>query len=231
MDRNTPTSFIPKSAITRTPEKIPAVVSLPTVVAVLFFLVSLGLFGGSYAYRRLLDNAINRPCDASSGAVRGCGLKESIDRARQDLDQATTVYLKRLNDKLLISSQALASHRTAVPIFYLLEELTLPSIYYTTLDYKGNTLSIDGRASSYEDIAAQTQVFARDRGRIKSFIFSDLDLDATNNVTFKLVINLEPEVTNYTQSLGGLPAPVSIESLSAQPEPVAAGTSTNPTTP
>lgn len=198
MDRDTQTSFIPKSALTRAPERIPQVVSLPVVIAIFFFIISLGLYGGSYAYRSLLDRSINSPCSANG---QSCGLKESINRARRDLDQATTVYLQRLDDKLAIGSQVVGEHRTTLPLFTLLEDLTLPTIYYTRLTYAKNTFTIEGRASSYEDIAVQTSIFSRERSRIKSFIFSDLDLDSTGAVVFKLVLNVEPSVTSYAADL------------------------------
>jgi hypothetical protein len=229
MDRNSPTSFIPKSAITRAPERIPQVVSLPTVIAVLFFVVSLMLYGGSYAYRRILDNSINSPCSSAGSGTGGCGLKESINRARQDLDQATTVYLKRLNDKLLIGEQLVNNHRSNLPIFRLLEDLTLPSIYYTRMSYAANSLTIEGRASSYEDIAVQTSIFSRDRGRIKSFLFSDLDQDSTNNVVFKLVINIEPGVTSYAEALANTPTPVPVPLNNASTAAPVTGTSSSPT--
>ncbi len=205
MDRETQTSFIPKTVLTKSVERMPQTLSLSTVISTLALLLSLALWGGTYAYRGLLKSSIEDPCvDKSTlgGATQqSCGLKESINKAREDLDQATTIFLKRLNDKLLIGEDLVNQHKTTTPVFKMLEELTLPSVYYSHLSYSGNTLTIDGRASSYEDIAVQTQVFARDQGRIKSFIFSDLDLDSFGNVVFKLVLNLEPEVTSYIRSL------------------------------
>lgn len=202
MNRETQTSFIPKTLLSRSAEKIPQTISLTMVIAILALLLSLGLWGGSYAYRSLLDRAINAPCTASAGGGRqSCGLQSSIERVRQDLDQATTIFLKRLNDKLLIGQTLINGHQTLVPVFKLLEELTLPSIYYTRFSFDGRTATIEGRAANYEDIAVQTQVFDRDRGRVKSFIFSDLDLDSLGNVIFKLVLNVEPEVTSYRETL------------------------------
>ncbi len=206
MDRDTQTSFIPKSALTKSVAVSPRVVSLPMVVTILVLLVSLVFWGGAYAYRRILVSNIESPCVERATGGRSCGLKESINRARQDLDQATTVYLKRLNDKLAIGAGLVRQHQSAVPVLKMLEELTLPSIYYSRFEYAdGKTLNIEGRASSYEDIALQTQVFVRDKGRIKSFIFSDLDLDSFGNVIFKLVVNLEPELTSYARALATNP--------------------------
>lgn len=210
MDRETQTSFIPRTILTKNVEPVPQTFSLSAVISTLALLLSLGLWGGTYAYRGLLQAAIDGPCvgrAALGGTTQSCGLKESINRARQDLDQATTIFLKRLNDKLLIGEELVNQHRTTVPIFKMLEELTLPSIYFSHLSYNGQTLMIDGRASSYENIAVQTQVFARDQGRIKSFIFSDLDLDSFGNVVFKLALNLEPEVTSYAKFLTGVSQP------------------------
>lgn len=205
MDRDTQTSFIPRTAFTKNLVVSPRVVGLPTVVSVLALLISLTFWGGTYAYRRILVSTIESPCVERAAGGRSCGLRESVNRSRQDLDQTTTVYLTRLNDKLAIGAGLVRQHQSAVPVLRMLEELTLPSIYYSRFDYSGGTLNIEGRASSYEDIALQTQVFVRDKGRIKSFIFSDLDLDSLGNVIFKLVVSLEPEVTSYARALATNP--------------------------
>lgn len=205
MDKETQTSFIPKTVLSRSAGVMPQTISLSTVVSVLVFILSFALWGGTYAYKRLLDRFINAPCAGTAAAsvvsAQSCGLRASIVRARQDLDQATTVYLKRLNDKLLIGQELVNSHRTLLPVFAMLEELTLPSVYYTRFSLVDKTATIEGRASSYEDIAVQTQVFARNQGRIKSFIFSDLDLDGFGNVVFKLVLNVEPELISHQRAL------------------------------
>ena len=204
MDKETQTSFIPRSVLYKGTEAIPQTVSLTMVITVLAFLLSLALWGGTYAYKRWLNNVINAPCQsvATPGAsASSCGLQASIDRARQDLDQATTIFLKRLSDKLMIGQDLVNAHQTVLPVLKMLEELTLPTVYYTRFALASNTMTIEGRASTYEDIAVQTQVFGRDQGRIKSFIFSNLDLDSFGNVVFKLVVNLEPEVMSYRQTL------------------------------
>lgn len=205
MDRETQTSFIPKAALTRNMESAPRSVSFFTVIAIFILFLSVVFWGGTFGYRQILRNRIDAPCSERStvtGNEQSCGLKESINRERQNLDQATTVFLKRLSDKLLIGNELVRTHQTVLPLLTMLEELTLPSIYYTRFAYNNKTITIEGRASSYEDIAVQTQVLGRDRGRIKSFIFSDLDLDSFGNVIFRLILNVEPEVISYTHALG-----------------------------
>ncbi|MCC6290797.1 hypothetical protein IT398_01895 [Candidatus Nomurabacteria bacterium] len=205
MDRETQTSFIPKAALSRNMELAPRSVSFFTVISMFTLFLSIAFWGGTFGYRQILQNQIEAPCSERStvtGNEQSCGLRESINRERQNLDQATTVFLKRLSDKLLIGNDLVRTHQTVLPLLTMLEELTLPSIYYTRFAYNGKTITIEGRASGYEDIAVQTQVLSRDRGRIKSFIFSDLDLDSFGNVIFRLILNVEPEVISYTHALG-----------------------------
>ena len=198
------TSFIPKRPITGTIGQRPAMsrsFGLLNVIAFLILLASLVFYGGSWFYRRVLDDDINKPCGAAisgDARVERCGLIATVEREQRNLDQNTIVLFQRLDNKFKIASDLLNKHIDILPIFALLEELTLPSIYYDSFSFTGGKgISLGGKAASYEDIAIQTQILAGDQGRIQSFIFSDLNTATDGLVTFKLTMILEPSLTAY----------------------------------
>jgi hypothetical protein len=72
-------------------------------------------------------------------------------------------------------------------------------VAYTKFSYSPSGLLLEGRALSYEDLAVQTDKFARDKERVKSAVFSDINLDAAKGeIVFKLSVTLDPRVIAYT---------------------------------
>lgn len=201
-NNNFKTSFIPKQSVVDNPvAKASRPISLVTTVAFVVLLLSLALAGGAYGYAQLLENEINRPCpDSTAAETTGCGLKASLEKERQALDDDLLVEFRRLDAKLTLAERLLDRHITALPILDLLQGKTLETIRYDSLDYNNQTLQIVGVARSYEDIAVQSNVFDKEK-TISGFIFSDLNLDANGNVVFKLAITVDEELLDYELSL------------------------------
>lgn len=193
-------SFIPKSALTKQERPTPRPTNLLFVIAILIFAISATVFGGAYGYKTILTAEIERPCSPDGTGVERCGLKASVERERQNIDQNTITSLQRLDSKLEIAEKVLIDHQTVLPVFTLLENLTLPTIAYRGFTYSTKGLTMDGKATSYEDIAVQTQIFSANKKQIQSFIFSDLNLDNEGAVTFKLTVVLDPAVINYLKN-------------------------------
>lgn len=201
MEGEAPTTFIPRKILTTDggPKRRP--VNLFFIIALFLLLLSSVGFGGIWFYQRLLTDTINRPCEevevGGNTSLRSCGLIASVALEEKSLDRETILLLQRLDKKLSLSNDLAQKHTTFLPVFALLQSLTLPSIQYTRFGFSETGLSLDGRASSYEDIAVQTKVFTQDRTRIKNFIFSDLNLDGQGDVTFRLSMNLESSFRGY----------------------------------
>lgn len=202
------TSFIPKrpldASINQRPKSSHSF-GLLNVIATFILLASLIFYGGAWFYQTVLDDEINRPCEpvaAGSSQVSRCGLIASLERERQNLDQDTILLFQRLDHKFKIASDILADHLDLLPVFKMLEQLTLPSIYFDSFSFTADKgITMEGKAISYEDIAVQTQIFSADKGRIQSFIFSDLDTDTDGVVIFKLTMILEPALLSYSKNL------------------------------
>src|SRR3989344_1353848 len=185
MEPQMPTSFIPKRVMDRPERPGARPVGLLLIIAVLILVISLALWVGTYFYRGLLENQVK-------------GLEASVEKERQALDQPTIVQFQRLNDKLKVARDLLDKHVSLVPVFKMLEELTLPTVGYTSFDFKPKAIALSGLAASYEDVAIQAEIFGQDKKRIQSFVFSDLDLDAKGKVIFKLTIIPEDGLTSYS---------------------------------
>ena len=185
MEPQLPTSFIPKRVMDK-PERLGArPTGLLLIIAVLILIISLALWGGTYFYQGLLGKQVKE-------------LEVSVEKERQALDQPTIVQFQRLDDKLKVAGDLLDKHVSLVPVLKMLEELTLPTVAYTSFDFKPKAVSLGGLAESYEDVAIQAEIFDQDKKRIQSFVFSDLDLDVRGKVIFKLTIIPEDDLTSYS---------------------------------
>ena len=180
-----PTSFIPKRVMDRPERPKARPTGLLLVIAAFILVISLALLGGTYFYKGLLAKKVET-------------LETSVEKERKALDQPTIIQFQRLDDKLKVASELLDKHISLVPIFKMLEELTLPTVGYTSFDFKPKAISMAGVADSYEDVAIQAEIFNKDHKRIQSFVFSDLDLDAKGKVIFKLTIIPEDGLTSYS---------------------------------
>ncbi|MEK7586929.1 MAG: hypothetical protein AAB453_03620 [Patescibacteria group bacterium] len=204
----TQTSFIPKQVLTRQTSQRSEGVGLFTVLSVVIFIVSLGFLGAVYFYRYILDDEINRPCPAtpSAGAddvTRGCGLSPALAKKKADLGDETELLkrIERLDNKINKATALLAGHNSVLPIFEMLERLTLQTLGYTSFSFDGSTVKLAGKARSYESIALQSQKFSENMNEIKSFVFSGLSVGEDDTVSFQLTLTVDPQLTTYTKSL------------------------------
>lgn len=189
-------SFIPKQALEQQeirPSQRP--VGLLFVLAFIILLVSGIVLGGSLLYQSLLKAEIEAPCVAGGR----CGLRASVELERKNIDQITIEALRRLDQKLAITDELLKNHNSILALFKLLEKYTLPSVAYTSFNFSEGKVQMDGLATSYEDIAVQTQIWdqAKRGQEVESFIFSDLNRSegltaGSDRVRFKLTIVVTP---------------------------------------
>ncbi|HRZ30484.1 MAG TPA: hypothetical protein P5274_02350 [Candidatus Paceibacterota bacterium] len=203
MDSKIPTSFIPKDTIRTDLRERREPVSI-------FFIISLFILAGSlvylasiYVYRTVVYNDINKPCP-SEGVSGSCGLKASLDIEVREFQSQKLEDLKKLDTKLKNGSTVLRSHITLRPLFDLLGTYTGANIQYQKFEYRGDndvlTVTINGIAKSYEDIAFQQKVFANEVGKgIRDFSFSDFNVDQKGQVSFKLTLVVESSLLSYNQ--------------------------------
>lgn len=195
-------SFIPKQALARTVPSARRSVGLLSVIALVILLLSLALLAGSYVFQKFLYQEINAECQLlEDGVTRVCGLRLSLEVARESLGESVLKKIERLDLKLQVINRLLAGHLIVTEIFEkILSPLTIQSIQYKKFTYRDGVASLEGIARSYKDVAVQANKFADER-LIKNFIFSDLDLDNKGNIVFKLKLEFDPALTRYDNYL------------------------------
>lgn len=158
------------------------------LVAVVILAVALALSAGVFLYDSFLDANVQK---------KG----EQLQRAQQAFEPALVEELVRLDLRLQAAGDVLARHLAPSEIFNLLEELTLQSVSYSSLDYSINeddtiAIRMKGKAGSVNAVALQASVFGQ-HNAIISPIFSDIDL-VSDGVTFSVSAIVNPTSLRYT---------------------------------
>ncbi|PCI89939.1 hypothetical protein COB18_02340 [Candidatus Kaiserbacteria bacterium] len=158
------------------------------LIAVVILAVALALAAGVFLYDRFLDSNIQ-------------GKTVQLERAQQAFEPKLVEELVRLDARLQSAGDVLARHLAPSELFNLLEELTLQSVSYQSLDYSINedesiTIRLQGKASSVNGVALQASVFGQ-HNAISNPIFTGLDI-VSDGVTFEVTALVNPAAIRYT---------------------------------
>lgn len=195
-------SFIPKQALVKDLRPRSEPFGLFFLLSLVILLIALLFFGGVFVYKNMLAAEINRPCpSADPTSVAGCGLLASIDVHRRAIEEDQILAIERLDKQLKRAQTMLDDHRTFLPIFKFLEEQTLQSVRYTSLNQTGANLTLRGQARDYEGVARQSIVLMAADREVEDFVFSDLSADATGRVSFNLKLDLNPKLLSDSETL------------------------------
>lgn len=206
MNNKLSSSFIPKQTINPNLRSRREPLGLAMMVAALIFVIALAYFVGLFGYRYYVYNQINRPCPAGSEGIQSCGLRESLEREKRDFQYESLARLKRLDTKLKNGSAILANHQTLRPLFEKLSSVTAHNVQFKSFRFNKNVVEVGGIASSYEDIAYQSKIFAAEvaktgeERKITSFSFSNFNLDNNGNVSFRLTLTVEPSLLSFIKN-------------------------------
>ncbi len=163
-------------------------VDILMLVAVVILAVSLALSAAVFLYDSFLNANVQR---------KG----EQLQRAQQAFEPALVEELVRLDLRLQAANDVLSRHLAPSEMFNLLEELTLQSVSYSSLDYSINedetiAIRMKGKADSVNAVALQASVFGQNNA-IVSPIFSDIDL-VSDGVAFSVSATVNPAALRYT---------------------------------
>lgn len=201
MDKEVQSSFIPKQVLSSGPRAVGRPVGLFLLLSFVVLIIALLFLGGAYAYRFKLTDDISRPCPSDSGdALEGCGLEASIAIRRESLSADSIIGFEVLDKQLRRATEILDQHKTFLPVLAFLEEQTLQSIKYTSLNQTGAVLDLKGVAKSYEGVALQSTELANNL-LVKDFVFSDVNADQQGNVGFSLKLTIDPSLFSYVKNL------------------------------
>lgn len=132
-------------------------------------------------------------------------LSTSLGHVRDSFDKDTIDELELYDKRSSAAEAILSKHLVLSPMFELLGNLTIPSVQYVTFDHQttaeGFIVHLSGTAPDYKSIALQADAFNSTKGRLfKNVIFSNINRDKVNNVTFDVTFMADPSLLSYQKN-------------------------------
>jgi len=194
MEPNFQTSFIPKKPMIEERAVASRPIGFLTIVSLLVLVTMLVVSGGLYFYRGVVANNITK-------------MDESLKAAQNRYEPAKIKELQVLDKRLSAANEILSSHVSLIPIFELLQKVTMKTVRYTKFSYvagteksKKVTIKLSGTAIGYKSIALQSDIFTENK-QIIDPLFSNLLLDEKGNVAFELEFSVDPTFVDYKQMI------------------------------
>lgn len=211
METTTPPSFIPKDTVQTGSVRNAAksgLLDLAALVSVVLFVVSGVLGVGMLLYDQYLN---------ASNASK----LDQLSRASAAFEPALIQELTRLDDRMLAANEVLGRHIAPSAFFSMLEQTTIRSVSFETLDFDGvdpqhMTIQMDGIADSVNAIALQADLFSK-VGMITNPIFSNINRQV-DGVHFSLSALLNPAALNYVGLVRGASQSLPQELLNPTPQ-------------
>jgi len=212
MESGIKSSFIPSDASVPTSTRGVTTTSLSDLLILLgivFLVASIALAAGVFLYLQYLQT--------SSASKR-----EQLERARAAFEPALIQELTRLDDRMQAADVILRGHIAPSIFFHLLEQLTLQTVSYQTLEFsaaddQSMQVSFTGSAVSVNSIALQADYIGKS-GIITSPIFSNIGREPAG-VRFSLQAKINPHALRYANIASSLQPVVSQPPPEQQQQP------------
>ncbi len=213
MDTPTQSSFIPQDAAslssTSRVRSSGGLSDLILLLTIVIFVASLALGGAVFLYDEYLKTSANSK-------------REQLQRAKDAFEPSLIHTLTRLDDRMHVADELLAAHIAPTAFFTILQQATLTTIQFKTLDLSASDpqrieIKMSGVAQSVNSIALQADLFSKN-GTITNPIFSDINRQA-DGVRFNLTALVNPQSINFVRLVNGLnndPSPETNPSLAPQ---------------
>lgn len=205
METKFQTSFIPKRPLipnnginpTATPRRGG---SLFMIIAVILFVASLAVGGGSYFYKSYVESA-------------QLDYKAQLTQRERQFNPNRIEDLKRQNVKLDTAKQLLAEHVAVSQIFDVIGRFTIDNVRFTSMDValdlqkkSDATINLKGYGTSLSAVAWQSDVLGKLeryglRNIVKNPILSDPALDSNGLVAFSLSATVDRNSLLYDRTL------------------------------
>ena len=209
METRFQTSFIPKKPIVTNESsgvKVHHSVSILLIVSILIFIASLGAAAFTVFWKGYLLQMQTQ-------------YENTLQTNESQFNPALITTLKRFNTKIDFAKKLINNHLAMSEVFDIIAQLTAQNISFDKFDYTAPTdstgikLSMTGVASSFSDIAFQSDVFGQSAQYgtnqvIKNPVLSGLTLNSDGTISFTFTSALDPSDVSYTKvlqsSLGGV---------------------------
>ena len=213
METGIKSSFIPQTPITptATARRRGGSFDFLLLIAIVFLVASVTLAAGVFLYAQYLNSAAASKVD-------------QLQRAQAAFEPSLIAQLTRLDDRMRAADLVLGTHMAPTTLFHLLEQLTLQTVAFSSLDFvvttENTTLAMQGLAKSVNSIALQADLFSK-HGTIVSPIFSNIDRQL-DGVHFELIASVNPSNLKFAalvrQAQRGLEQPAPAEATSSIPQ-------------
>lgn len=194
VDTGIPASFIPHDTSVARPSgrRSGGLGDLLLLSAIVIFVASAALAVGVFLYGQYLVTENNTKL-------------VQLERAKAGFQPALIQQLTRLDDRMHAADRILAGHIAPSLFFRALEEATLQTVSFQTLDFQASenqTLAVKmaGIAESVNSIALQADLFSKN-GVVTSPIFSNITRQP-DGVHFNLSAVINPSAINFAGSGG-----------------------------
>jgi hypothetical protein len=204
METGIKSSFIPQAPMT--PSNIDnhrsgGGMGLLTLISIVLLVASITLAVGVFLYVQFLQTS------ASSKL-------EQLERAKQAFEPSLIQDLTRLDDRMRAADVILDEHIAPSALFTLLQQLTLQTVSFSTLDLTESadtvTITMKGVAQSVNSIALQADLLAKS-GVIASPIFSNINRQL-DGVHFDFTAEVNRAALHYAP-LGGQAAQQDVSAI------------------
>lgn len=220
MDSGIQSSFIPRDAASATP--VPRLRSggglaeVGLLVSIILLVASAALAGAVFLYGQYVQTSEDSKV-------------EQLQRAKAAFEPSLIAQLTRLDDRMRAADIILGSHIAPTEFFAALQQSTLATVAFQTLDFQaGDTqrmsIKMSGIAEAVNSIALQADLFSKN-GVITNPIFSDISRQ-TDGVHFSLNAVVNPAAINFVRNLD---ASSSALPTQAPANPFGTGTTTSAT--
>jgi hypothetical protein len=198
MDNPSQPSFIPQDAGSLSgPSRIRTsggLSDLIVLLSIVLFVASIALAGAVFLYVEYLKTSAENKV-------------AQLERAKAAFEPSLIHSLTRLDDRMQVAEQLLGSHIAPTAFFQILQQATLSTIEFKSLDFNAGVdnkmeITMTGVAQSVNSIALQADLFSKN-GTITNPIFSDINRH-TDGVHFNLVALVNPASLNFVRILNGL---------------------------
>lgn len=164
------------------------------LLTIVIFVASIALGGSVFLYEQYLKTSAASKVD-------------QLQRAKDAFEPSLIHTLTRLDDRMHVADQLLAAHVAPTAFFSILQEATLSTIQFKSLEFDALdpqriTIKMTGVAQSVNSIALQADLFSKN-GTVTNPIFSDINRQA-DGVHFNLTALVNPTSINYVRLVNGL---------------------------
>jgi hypothetical protein len=166
-----------------------------SIIAFIIFLATVVAAGGAFVYKLSLDRVVENQ-------------KQSLIQIQQAFDPALIDEAVRLNNRIESIKSLLENHTSPSQVFSLLEEFTLATVQFRSLQYNTTEtgdiqFSVSGLADSFQSIVLQSDAYG-DTGYLRDVLFTNLQPDNFGNVSFNLDGTVDGQFILYKSRLNSV---------------------------